>query len=124
MPQMIPQARDNLVNGNLNRLSLELFENLIKSETRSVQRLSKCRSGCYKTKNSISAFVTLWLDLVQNDCKAENGCAQPVSKVSEWDGCPSGYAGRMGETVYAQRLSPAVAGSECGCPKWEGYAPS
>ncbi len=41
MPQMIPQARENLVNGNLNRLSLELFENLIKSETRSVQRLSK-----------------------------------------------------------------------------------
>ena len=42
---------------------------------------------------------------VQNGCKTENGCVQGHSKVSESDGCPSGYAGRMGETVYAQRHS-------------------
>jgi|GEM_PF-6644990 len=37
--------------------------------------------------------------------KNENRYAQRHSKVSESDGCPSGYAGRMGETVSAQRHS-------------------
>ena len=31
--------------------------------------------------------------------------AQALSKVSESGGCPTGYAGRMGETAYAQRHS-------------------
>ena len=38
--------------------------------------------------------------------------------MSESDGCPSGYAGRMGETVYVQRHSK-VSESD-GCPS--GYA--
>ena len=37
--------------------------------------------------------------------KNERRCTQRHSKVSESDGCPSGYAGRMGETVSAQRHS-------------------
>jgi hypothetical protein len=45
-------------------------------------------------------------------------CAQRHSKVSESDGCPSGYACRMGETVSAQRHSK-VSESD-GCPS--GYA--
>ncbi|MFA6479184.1 MAG: hypothetical protein WCV67_12775, partial [Victivallaceae bacterium] len=52
---------------------------------------------------------------VRNDCKTEMPYAQRHSKVSESDGCPSGYAGRMGETVSAQRHSK-VSESD-GCPK-------
>ncbi|MFA6480684.1 MAG: hypothetical protein WCV67_20410, partial [Victivallaceae bacterium] len=48
----------------------------------------------------------------------EMPCAQRHSKVSESDGCPSGYAGRIGKTVSAQRHSK-VSESD-GCPS--GYA--
>ncbi|MFA6480804.1 MAG: hypothetical protein WCV67_21010 [Victivallaceae bacterium] len=50
--------------------------------------------------------------------KYESSCAERLSKASESDGCPSGYAGRMGETVSVQRHSK-VSESD-GCPS--GYA--
>ncbi|MFA6101287.1 MAG: hypothetical protein WCV67_02700 [Victivallaceae bacterium] len=44
--------------------------------------------------------------------KSKKHYVQRHSKVSESDGCPSGYAGRMGETVYAQRLSKVSESGE------------
>ncbi|MFA6479129.1 MAG: hypothetical protein WCV67_12480 [Victivallaceae bacterium] len=48
--------------------------------------------------------------------------AQRHSKVSESDGCPSGYAGRMGETVYAQRHSKVSECPECFVEKMNNRA--
>gem|GEM_PF-7084655 len=59
----------------------------------------------HKTKITKNVLCRTGVQSVGVVIKNESRCAQRHSKVSESDGCPSGYAGRMGETVSAQRHS-------------------
>ena len=73
---------------------------------------------CHPSRTGLSPANAGWESGVQNNCRIEKHYAQRHSKVSESDGCPSGYAGRMDrDGRRVQNGFSAVPPVPDGCPK-------
>jgi len=82
--------------GTLSQSESTTPENIMHNGVRNVQ------DGFGVVPSVLDGLSKMRLTGVPNGGKTEKHCAQRHSKVSESDGCPPGYAGRMGETAFAQ----------------------